>query len=43
MRILFPVSLLEQMVHEMVAEDRRDAEKDELCKREGYRVVDYYE
>ena len=38
-----PRFLLEQMVHEMVAEDRRDAEKDELCKREGYRVFDYYE
>ncbi|MBI2799506.1 MAG: GDP-mannose 4,6-dehydratase [Gammaproteobacteria bacterium] len=34
---------LEQMVKEMVAEDRRDAEKDEFCKREGYRVFDYYE
>lgn len=34
---------LEQMVREMVAEDRRDAEKDELCKREGYRVFDYFE
>jgi GDPmannose 4,6-dehydratase len=34
---------LEQMVQEMVAEDRRDAEKDELCKREGYRVFDYFE
>ena len=36
-------SLLEQMVHKMVAEDRRDAEKNERCKREGYRVVEYYE
>jgi hypothetical protein len=26
-----------------VAEDRRDAEKDELCKREGFRVFDYFE
>ncbi len=34
---------LEEMVAEMVAEDRRDAEKDELCKREGYRVFDYFE
>ena len=34
---------LDQMVKEMVAEDRRDAEKDEFCKREGYRVFDYYE
>ncbi len=34
---------LEQMVREMVAEDRRDAEKDEFCKREGFRVFDYFE
>ena len=34
---------LEEMVREMVAEDRREAEKDELCKRAGYRVFDYYE
>jgi GDPmannose 4,6-dehydratase len=38
-----PETTLEQMVKEMVYEDRRDAEKDELCKREGYRVFDYYE
>jgi len=34
---------LEEMVREMVEEDRRDAEKDEMCKREGFRVFDYYE
>ncbi len=34
---------LEQMVGEMVAEDRRDARKDELCRNEGFRVYDYYE
>ena len=34
---------LEELVREMVEEDRRDAEKDELCKREGFRVFDYYE
>lgn len=34
---------LADMVKDMVAEDRRDAEKDELCKREGYRVFDYFE
>ncbi|MGE0407266.1 MAG: GDP-mannose 4,6-dehydratase [Candidatus Korobacteraceae bacterium] len=34
---------LEQMVKEMVAEDLRDAQKDELCKREGFRVFDYFE
>jgi len=38
-----PETTLEQMVKEMVYEDRRDAEKDELCKREGFRVFDYYE
>ena len=32
-----------QMVKEMVSEDKRHAEKDELCKREGYRVFDYFE
>jgi len=34
---------LEQMVKEMVSEDRRDAQKDEMCKREGFRVFDYFE
>ncbi|MGE0278594.1 MAG: GDP-mannose 4,6-dehydratase [Nitrospiraceae bacterium] len=34
---------LEQLVKEMVAEDVRDAKKDELCKREGFRVFDYFE
>ena len=34
---------LEAMVREMVAEDRREAEKDEMRKRAGYRVFDYYE
>lgn len=34
---------VQQMVREMVAEDRRDAEKDEMCKREGFRVFDYFE
>jgi len=38
-----PETTLEQMIKEMVNEDRRDAEKDELCKREGYRVFHYYE
>ena len=32
-----------EMVKEMVSEDKRIAEKDELCKREGYRVFDYFE
>lgn len=38
-----PETTLEEMVREMVQEDRRDAEKDEMCKREGFRVFDYYE
>ncbi len=38
-----PKTSFVQMVKEMVAEDRRDAQKDELCKREGFRVFDYYE
>ena len=32
-----------QLVKEMVNEDRRDAQKDEMCKREGFRVFDYFE
>ena len=32
-----------ELVREMVREDKRDAEKDELCKREGFRVFDYFE
>ncbi len=38
-----PETTLEEMVKEMVREDRRDAEKDEFCKREGFRVFDYFE
>jgi GDPmannose 4,6-dehydratase len=34
---------LEQLAREMVHEDLREAERDELCKREGYRVFDYFE
>jgi GDPmannose 4,6-dehydratase len=34
---------LEEMVAEMVREDLKIAERDELCKREGYRVFDYNE
>jgi GDPmannose 4,6-dehydratase len=34
---------MEQMVSEMVREDLKDAEKDELCKREGFRTFDYNE
>lgn len=38
-----PESTLEEMVGEMVREDLREAERDELCKREGFRVFDYFE
>jgi GDPmannose 4,6-dehydratase len=34
---------VKEMVMEMVRADLRDAQKDELCKREGYRVYDYFE
>ncbi|MGH8584315.1 MAG: GDP-mannose 4,6-dehydratase [Gammaproteobacteria bacterium] len=34
---------LEQMVSEMVREDLRQAERDQLCKVEGYRVFNYHE
>ena len=38
-----PTTPLEDMIRDMVREDRRDAEKDELCRREGYRIFDYFE
>jgi len=38
-----PRVTLEEMVSEMVREDLKDAEKDELCKREGYKTFDYHE
>jgi GDPmannose 4,6-dehydratase len=34
---------LEEMVAEMVREDLKIAERDELCKREGFRTFDYHE
>jgi GDPmannose 4,6-dehydratase len=34
---------LDEMVAEMVREDLKIAERDELCKREGYRTFDYNE
>jgi GDPmannose 4,6-dehydratase len=34
---------LEMMVKEMVEQDLRSSQKDELCRREGYQVFDYYE
>jgi len=33
----------EEMVSEMVREDLRQAERDELCRREGYRIFSYQE
>ncbi len=32
-----------ELVAEMVREDLREAERDQLCKREGYRVMKYHE
>jgi GDPmannose 4,6-dehydratase len=34
---------LEEMVSEMVREDLKIAEKDELCRREGFRTFDHHE
>jgi len=34
---------LETLVEEMVAADLREAERDELCAREGYRTFNYFE
>ena len=34
---------LDSMVAEMVREDLKIAERDEMCRREGYRVFDYNE
>ena len=33
----------EEMISEMVREDLRQAERDELCRREGYRIFNYQE
>jgi len=38
-----PETTLEDMVAEMVREDLKIAERDELCKREGYQTFDYHE
>jgi len=32
-----------ELVSEMVREDLKDAEKDQLCKREGFRTFKYHE
>lgn len=38
-----PEVSFEEMVAEMVREDMKDAEKDELCRREGFRTYDRHE
>ena len=38
-----PRTSFAQLVSEMVTEDLREAEKDELCRREGFRTYNYYE
>jgi len=38
-----PECSLEDMVSEMVRGDLRDAEKDELCRREGYKTFSHFE
>jgi len=38
-----PVIRFEELVAEMVREDLKDAERDELCKREGYKALDHHE
>jgi GDPmannose 4,6-dehydratase len=38
-----PKTTFKELVSEMVREDLKQAEKDELCRREGYRTYDYHE
>jgi GDPmannose 4,6-dehydratase len=38
-----PQTSFQQLVAEMVREDLKDAERDELCHREGYKAYRYYE
>ena len=38
-----PVIRFEELVAEMVREDLKDAERDELCKREGYSALNHHE
>jgi len=38
-----PKVTFKELVAEMVREDLKDAEKDQLCKREGYKVMRYHE
>ena len=38
-----PKISFDELVAEMVREDLKDAERDELCKREGFKTYDYHE
>ena len=38
-----PKISFKELVSEMVREDLKEAERDQLCKREGYRVMKYHE
>ncbi|MDO8444895.1 MAG: GDP-mannose 4,6-dehydratase [Deltaproteobacteria bacterium] len=38
-----PKVTFKELVSEMVMEDLREAERDQLCKREGYKVMRYHE
>ncbi len=38
-----PKITLQELVAEMVREDLKDAERDELCKREGFKTFNYHE
>jgi GDPmannose 4,6-dehydratase len=38
-----PRTSFEELVSEMVREDVKRAERDELCRREGYRTCDHHE
>lgn len=38
-----PKTSFKELVSEMVREDLKEAERDQLCKREGYRTFRYYE
>lgn len=38
-----PKVTFKELVSEMVTEDLREAERDQLCKREGYKVMRYHE
>jgi len=38
-----PQVKFQELVAEMVREDLKDAERDQLCKREGFRTFRYHE